>query len=80
MHPHKFYNITVSHLLTFWIFGIGLWFDEECVAVASVLSLQAPGVFCTELDAPQPNRLVADRYTSFGQKILNEWSGTPGAW
>ena len=45
--------------------------DEEGIAVASMLSFQAPGIDCTELDAPEADRLSTDGDATFGEKIFN---------
>jgi hypothetical protein len=45
--------------------------DVEGVAVASVLSLQAPGVNGSKFDTPESNRFTADSYASLGQEILD---------
>jgi hypothetical protein len=39
--------------------------DEEGVAVATVLSLQAPSIFGTEFETPQPDGFIADSDASF---------------
>jgi hypothetical protein len=44
---------------------------EECVAVASVLSLQTPCIFGTEFDTPQPDGFITHSDTSLGQEIFN---------
>ncbi len=41
--------------------------DEEGITVASMLSLQSPGVSGSELDAPQPDRFMAGRDAAFCQ-------------
>jgi hypothetical protein len=45
--------------------------DEEGIAVTSVLSSQSSGVNGAELDTPQANRLAADCYTAFSEKIFD---------
>ena len=45
--------------------------DEECVAVATVLTLQSSSVYRSEFDAPEPDTLVADCDSTFGKKIFN---------
>ena len=43
----------------------------EGIAVTLMPAPKSPGVFSAEFDAPQSNRLVADRDTALGHKILN---------
>ena len=43
----------------------------EGVAVASVLSFQAPGIFGSKLDTPEPDRLVADRDSPLCEKVFD---------
>ena len=45
--------------------------DEEGVAVAPVLPLQAPGINGPEIDAPEADCFTADGDASFSQKILD---------
>ena len=45
--------------------------DEECVTVASVLSLQTPRILQAELDTPEADGFVADCNTSLGEKIFD---------
>ncbi|MEH6570970.1 MAG: hypothetical protein V7709_17950 [Halioglobus sp.] len=40
--------------------------DEECIAEASVLSLQAAGINGSKLDTPQSDSLSADGDASLG--------------
>ena len=44
--------------------------DVEGVTVASVLSLQSPGVSGSELDTPEPDRFSANGDASLGQEVL----------
>ena len=53
--------------------------NVEGVAVASMLSLQTPGIFGAELDTPEADGFTADCDAAFGQQIFDEWPGTPGA-
>ena len=41
--------------------------DVVRVAVASVFSLQSPGVYDTKLDTPETNRFSADSDSSIGK-------------
>ncbi len=41
--------------------------DEECVTVASVLSLQTPRILQAELDTPEADEFVADSDTAFSE-------------
>jgi hypothetical protein len=45
--------------------------NKECIAVASVLSLQSAGVNGSEFDAPQTDSFSTDRDPTFGQKIFD---------
>ena len=45
--------------------------DIECIAIATVLSLQSSGKERAELDAPQSDCFTADSNTSLGEKIFN---------
>jgi hypothetical protein len=45
--------------------------DVEGIAMLSVPPLKPTGVFGSELDSPQSNRLVADCYTAFSQQIFD---------
>ena len=41
------------------------------ITVASMLSLQSEGINGSALDAPKPDDLPTDSYTSLGQKIVD---------
>lgn len=45
--------------------------DEERIAVASIISLQAAGIFRAKFDAPQANRLVTYDYAILRQETLD---------
>ena len=45
--------------------------DEECVAIASMLSLQTAGINGTELDTPEPYSLSSNGDTSLGKEIFD---------
>jgi hypothetical protein len=45
--------------------------DIECIAIATVLSLQTSGTERAELDPPQSDCFAADSSTSLGEKIFN---------
>ena len=45
--------------------------NEEGIAVTLMLSLQAPGVFRSKLDAPKANGFIADRNSAFSQEIFD---------
>ena len=45
--------------------------DKECVAVATMLSLQTLCIFGTEFNTPQSDGFIADSDTSFGKEIFN---------
>ncbi len=45
--------------------------DEESIAVSLVTMPQSSRVFGTELDAPQPDRFVADRDSALGHEIFD---------
>jgi len=45
--------------------------DVKSVAVATMSTLQATGIFGAELDAPEPDRFSADSDTSLSQKIFD---------
>jgi hypothetical protein len=62
-----------SYCLVLWmvmLLSIDLhedFIDEEGVTVPSMLSLQSPSVYSSELDAPEPDGLVADCDATFGE-------------
>ena len=45
--------------------------DVERIAETLVFSPQSPGKYRPKLDTPEPNRLVADRNTPFGQQVFD---------
>ena len=45
--------------------------DEESVAIALMLALQAPGIFGSELDAPEPDGFITDSDATFGQEVFD---------
>ena len=45
--------------------------DVEGVAVASMLSLQSSGVYGSEFDAPEADRLPTDSDAALGQEIFD---------
>ena len=51
--------------------------DEQCIAVAPVLSFQSADVNGIKFDTPEQDSLAADDNDSFSKQIFNEWSGTP---
>lgn len=38
---------------------------------------QSTSIDCAEFDAPETNRFATDSDVSLGEKILDEWFGTP---
>ena len=45
--------------------------NEEGVAVASMLSVQTPSIYCAKFDAPEANRFSNDDCASLWQEIFN---------
>jgi len=45
--------------------------DKESIPIALVPPSESLGVFGPKLDAPQSNRLVADRDSAFGHEIFD---------
>jgi len=45
--------------------------DVESIAIASVLSLQSPGVKRAELDTPEADRFATDGDASLGEEIFD---------
>ena len=45
--------------------------DVERIAETPVLSPQPPSKYRPKLDTPEPNRLVADQNTPFGQQVFD---------
>jgi hypothetical protein len=45
--------------------------DVECVAIASMLSLQSACIYSTELIAPQADLFAANGDASFGKQVFN---------
>ena len=43
----------------------------EGASEALMFSFQSPGIFCAELDAPEPNALIADGDSSLGEQVFN---------
>ena len=64
-------NLSVPKIVLFALDFDEDLIDEESIPVSLVSPSKSLGVFGPKLDAPQPNRFVADRDSAFGHEIFD---------